>query len=121
MSNYGFINHSFNQVATQPYGYQITGNNLPNYTHSLRDSSHCFSSLNTPYPPLTAQDSTPPYNVCIEPFVVSTKTSKKFSPKTVARFHANIECVWLKEPYFDPSSLSIPEEVLVTLSPANKV
>ena len=41
--------------------------------------------------------------------------------KTVVHFHANPECVLLKETYFDPSSLSIPEEVLVTLSPANKV
>ena len=76
MSNYGSINHSFNQVATQPYGYQFTSNNLPNYTHSLRDSSHCFSSLNTLYPPSTARDSTQFAPHGIQPFYLKMLTKQ---------------------------------------------
>ena len=66
-----------------------------------------------------------PYNMCIshqESYQVSPRSQQvsRFTTKTVVHYHANLDCIWKKNPNFIPTSLKIPSEVMSKLVEANK-
>ena len=65
----------------------------------------------------------PPYNVCVaheEPYTVSPQSGKAFTRKTVVHYHMSPECIWLKEPFFNPSQIVISQEILDQLTASHK-
>ena len=57
----------------------------------------------------------PPYNICIAHeetrHITSPHTGSPFATKTVTHYHANPDCIWMKDPKFIPQSLQIPPDV----------
>ena len=66
-----------------------------------------------------------PYNICIaheEPRqITNSRTSTPFTTKTVAHYHANPSCIWMKDNTFIPESLQIPEDVEAKLQHEHRV
>ena len=57
----------------------------------------------------------PPYNICIAHEetrqITNPHTGSPFATKTVTHYHANPDCIWMKDPKFIPQSLQIPPDV----------
>ena len=101
--HYTYQPHQYSTHGGQPYVLKFL-------TRQIRVCAGCrLGYCNTEKVPA------PPYNICVAHEetrqLTNSHTGIPFTTKTLAHYHANPYCMWMKDSTFRPECLHIPQDV----------